>query len=133
MSDRHCRSTYNGLICNKRPHIAGWHVAIDPDANRIVYWSDPINRHPDTPRSVDKGEGTPGYDLADDKPSPTSKVAPPAPTPVPKPPAPIAKVPPVIHPTYTTSEMCTTCGSLNMVSTGTCSTCQDCGTSSGCG
>lgn len=30
-------------------------------------------------------------------------------------------------------ECCTTCGSINMIRTGACKTCQDCGSAGGCG
>ena len=98
---------YVDLRCAKRPHRLGDHVAILPDG-AIVWW--PRQQAGGTARARTPPEAVPLGQRARE----TAPVGSGSPSPF-------------------TGDQCQDCGSMNVVRTGTCGTCQNCGASTGCG
>ena len=93
--------------CLKRPHQEGDHVSFHPDGG-VVWW--PRREVIGTARERTPAEGTPLAQRARE----TAPVGSGSPSPF-------------------TGDQCQDCGSMNVVRTGTCGTCQNCGASTGCG
>ncbi len=105
---RTCGASYKGLRCLKSPHKVGYHVSMDGD--QAVWWgvapgrleSSPLISERTSPLVTEQGSEPVVY-----RPNPR-------------------------RPTSKSGGMCNTCGGMNLRPSGTCFTCQDCGTSTGC-
>lgn len=122
--DTYCSAHRSKLRCTKRPHSRGLHLAIDGDT--VVWWG-PL---PVPPGGASDPAGTP----PPASPSSQRQVRPstdevPAPDMVPI----VMSPPPTKGPSPYTGDACVHCGSLRVIQDGTCGTCQDCGSSTGCG
>lgn len=134
-----CESVNGGLRCALRVHDLGNHLAFVPEgdpAARIEWWSrEDASPGPGAPPAV---EGSPvvyvGGAVVPTKPTPTlapARVARPSVSRSPS--AAARREAAAARGAGYTGEACTICGSLRVVRTGTCSTCQSCGSTTSCG
>jgi hypothetical protein len=118
MSDR-CSATNGRLRCALRPHPVGDHVALVPEGEPGCCTETWARGPSDGPTLADWAAGQEQTDalraFVAGRRSPSGE----------------AKARSVGM--GFTGDTCSNCGSMRMVRTGTCSTCQECGTTSGCG
>ena len=116
MNDDICPARFRRIRCVKRPHEVGHHVAFHEGT--VIWWTtfppaENIKHAPSVP---------------DATPTPAERKAPPRAEATPKQ---IALLGPLGVPF--TGNACGECGSMNVIPSGTCATCQDCGATTGCG